>query len=194
MNRFRYRFRRADSPIVLRSSTCSFLSSQVNIGDPIVVSDEQGHFGLANGFISNIQPDSLCVHVDRRLHGARQRQLGFDATNNQVFDGIAELSEVTSSKTTHESAQKTTVTYRVDKDEFKSGMALARNNLLQLFTKTGDSKRRELIVQGREPVFIDHDGTQHSYFKKHQHELNTDQRNAMQKVLTGQPIIKPCSY
>jgi len=82
------------------------------------------------------------------------------------------------------------VSYRVDKDEFKSGMAMARNNIIQLFTKKGDRKRRELIVKGREPRFRDlAKGTQYSYFQKAQDTLNVDQRRAVEKVLTGKRYI-----
>ena len=77
------------------------------------------------------------------------------------------------------------MTYRVDKDEFKSGMAMARNNIIQLFTKDGDTKRRELIVRGREPLFKHSHNTQYSYFEKQKDVLNVDQRKAVEKVLTA---------
>jgi DNA replication ATP-dependent helicase Dna2 len=82
------------------------------------------------------------------------------------------------------------LTYRVDKDEFKSGMAMARNNIIQLFTKEGDVKRRELIVRGRDPVFrASSQRTQYSYFEKARETLNVDQRRAVEKVLTGMPFV-----
>jgi DNA replication ATP-dependent helicase Dna2 len=155
------------------------------------VSDELGHFALANGFVTAIQPEMLYVSVDRRLHGARNRQPGFDETNNQCFTGIVEILD---SGATRVSSQLGTqveaaVTYRVDKDEFKSGMAMARNNIIQLFTKNGDAKRRELIVQGRTPGFKHpRQGTQYTYFDK-QSTLNIDQRRAVEKVLTGMSSV-----
>ena len=77
----------------IAQSQHSFLHSQMNIGDPIVVSDELGHFGLANGFITDLQPNVLYVNVDRRLHGARTREAGFDERDNQTFTGIVEILE-----------------------------------------------------------------------------------------------------
>jgi len=182
INRFKYRFHRSVS-----STTQSFLHSQMSIGDPIVISDELGHFALANGFITGMQPDVLYVNVDRRLHGARTRQTSFDALNNQSFTGIVEIQRNGEPRISSQLGTQinTSVTYRVDKDEFKSGMAMARNNVIQLFTKKGDTKRRDLIVRGREPVFKVFDqGTQYSYFQK-QKELNVDQRKAVEKVLAG---------
>ena len=160
----------------------------MNIGDPIVVSDELGHFALANGFITEMQPGYLYVNVDRRLHGARNRLSNFDPTDNQSFTGIVEILENGAPRVSSQLGTQvnTSVTYRVDKDEFKSGMAMARNNVIQLFTKDGDTKRRELIVRGREPIFKHPlQGTQFSYFDKQKDELNVDQRKAVEKVLTG---------
>lgn len=166
----------------------SFLNSQISIGDPIVVSDELGHFALANGFVTDLQPSVLYVSVDRRLHGARTRQPAFDPEDNQVFTGIVDISGDGVPRISSQLGTQvdTSMTYRVDKDEFKSGMAMARNNVIQLFTKDGDAKRRELIVRGREPIFKQsHQGTQYSYFDKHEESLNVDQRKAVEKVLTG---------
>lgn len=187
IGRFRYRFNRAN-PLSSSSSRPSFLNSQINVGDPIVVSDEMGHFALANGFVTNLQPDVLCVSVDRRLHGARTRQPNFDPIDNQSFTGIVEMltdgvPRVSSQLGTQINM---TMTYRVDKDEFKSGMAIARNNIVQLFTKDGDAKRRDLIVRGRRPMFkTPHQDTQYSYFDYQGQTLNIDQRRAVEKVLTG---------
>jgi DNA replication ATP-dependent helicase Dna2 len=191
INRFKYSFTRTERATVQSQSRNSFLTSQINIGDPIVVSDELGHFALANGFVTDLKPDTLSVSVDRRLHGARTKEPGFDATTNQTFTGIVEIPMggipwVSSQLGTQ---LETRVTYRVDKDEFKSGMAMARNNIIQLLTKNGDSKRRELIVRGREPIFKHaRQGNQYLYFDKHQESLNIDQRAAVEKVLTGTPF------
>jgi DNA replication ATP-dependent helicase Dna2 len=190
INRFKYRFRRGESSTIPSQSRNSFINSQISIGDPIVVSDELGHFALANGFVTDLQPDVLYVSVDRRLHGARTRQPEFDPSDNQTFTGIVDISDGVPRISSQLGTQVNTVmTYRVDKDEFKSGMAMARNNVIQLFTKDGDAKRRELIVRGREPVFRHpHQGTQYSYFDKHQESLNVDQRKAVEKVLTGDSL------
>lgn len=159
-----------------------------------MVSDELGHFALANGFATDLQPDVLYVNVDRRLHGARTRQAGFDPIDNQSFNGIVEIQNDGAPRVSSQlgTQVEATMTYRVDKDEFKSGMAMARNNIIQLFTKNGDSKRRELIARGREPTFkLPRQGTQYPYFEKHREGLNIDQRKAVEKVLTGMLHIQP---
>ena len=189
INRYRYLFRRADtSTIPNTQSRSSFLNSQINIGDPIVVSDESGNFALANGFVTDLQPDILKITVDRRLHGARTKQPGFDPLENQSFTGIVEMTSDGEPRLMSQLSTEvnTTITYRVDKDEFQTGMAVARNNIIQLFTKDGDLKRRELIVGNRPPQFRHPDQrTQYSYFEK-QDSLNGDQKRAVEKVLTAE--------
>lgn len=152
-----------------------------------MVSDEEGHFALANGFVTDLQPDVIYVNVDRQLHGARTRQPGFDAVDHQNFAGIVEMLENGIPRVSQLGMQvNSAVTYRVDKDEFKSGMAMARNNIIQLFAKGGDTKRRELIVRGREPLFKHHlQGTQSPNIENQQDGLNIDQRKAVEKILTG---------
>src|SRR5262249_44028305 len=54
INQFRYRFLRSDT-----SNSHSFIHSQIGLGDPVVVSDELGHFALANGFVTDLQPEVL---------------------------------------------------------------------------------------------------------------------------------------
>jgi DNA replication ATP-dependent helicase Dna2 len=194
INRFRYSFRRAaESSILPGQSRNSFLHSQISVGDPIVVSDELGHFALANGFVTDLRPEVLYVTVDRRLHGARTREPDFDAVDNQTFTGIIEILDDGVPKISSQLGTQVNATmmYRVDKDEFKSGMAMARNNIIQLLTKNGDHKRRDLIVRGREPIFKDpQQGTHYSYFERHRDVLNMDQRKAVEKVLTGMDELK----
>jgi len=186
INRFRYRFLRSQKG---PQSHHSFLNSQISIGDPIVVSDELGHFALANGFVTDLQPDVLYVNVDRRLHGARSRLPGFDAADNQTFTGIAEILQDGLPRLSSQlrTETNTELTYRIDKDEFKSGMAMARNNIIQLFTWNGDNKSRELIVRGREPIFTNPQvETQYSCFEEQRDALNIDQRKAVEKALTAE--------
>ena len=55
----------------------SFTESQLIIGEPVVVSDEQGHFALANGYVTNVKKRRITVAVDRRLHNSRTKLPGF---------------------------------------------------------------------------------------------------------------------
>src|ERR1700744_1875732 len=75
INRYQYTFIRPNSDL-------SFAESQIGVGEPIVISDEKGHFALANGYVTSLQKHSLRVAVDRRLHNARVRRPGFDARTN----------------------------------------------------------------------------------------------------------------
>src|SRR5947207_1230651 len=97
INRFRYTLIKPNA-----EPGFSFLESQISLGEPIVISDEQGHLALANGFVSNVRENRITVAVDRRLHNARVRKPGFDAKTNQVFAGIMEASKQEGSPTSTE--------------------------------------------------------------------------------------------
>ncbi len=163
----------------------SFAESQMTIGEPIVISDEKGHFALANGYITNVQKRRITVAVDRRLHNARVKRPGFDSKTNQVFAGIMEVMEdgvPPSPAATNKSNEP--VLYRLDKDEFSNGMATVRNNLIQLMSEgtTGLRETRKLVVEGVAPTFKE-TSTAYSLFDSG--NLNVDQKRAIDKVMSA---------
>jgi len=167
INRFFYTFVKSGPEAGL-----SFLDSQLVVGDPIVVSDEQGHYALAIGFVTAVKKHRISVAVDRRLHNSRIRQAGFDEVNNQVFASIMDV--VPSA----EQAEEPPVRYRLDKDEFSNGMATVRNNLVQIMA--GSPNIRRLVVDLVPPIFKT-TPTQYDVST----ELNTDQKAAVQKVMSA---------
>lgn len=152
INRFRYSFVKKNT-----SPDFSFADSQINIGEPIVVSDEQGHFALSNGYVVQISRKRITVAVDRRLHNARTRGKGFNAETNQTFTGIMEVVEDSAGRTStvKPGMDEGTAVYRLDKDEFSNGMATVRNNILCIMDKDMFRARqlRELIIDGAAPSF-----------------------------------------
>ncbi|KAH0562444.1 hypothetical protein GP486_002869 [Trichoglossum hirsutum] len=181
INRYRYTFAKK-APV----SGFSFVQSQIAIGEPIVISDEDGHFALANGYVTQVQKRRITVAVDRRLHNSRVRLPGFDAQDNQVFTGIMEVTvdgNPTVAPSTCSSDEP--VLYRIDKDEFSNGMAIARNNLIHIMSDGpfGSRELRELIVDGRRPTFKP---ASTAYPLSSQAELNVDQRHVIEKVMSAQ--------
>lgn len=181
INRFRYSLiKEAPSP------GFSFLDSQIIVGEPIVISDEQGHFALANGYVTHVWKHRITVAVDRRLHNARVRQPGFDETNNQAF---ASIMEVAGEGSTPEEASgkiiEPPVRYRLDKDEFSNGMATVRNNIIQIMAEGpfGSRKIRNLVVDLKAPRFKPHST---AYVLKDRASINIDQRRAIEKVMSAQ--------
>ncbi|KAG0649780.1 DNA replication nuclease DNA2 [Hyphodiscus hymeniophilus] len=181
INRYRYTMIKQDPP-----TGFSFIDSQLNVGEPIVISDEKGHFALANGYVTNVRKRRITVAVDRRLHNARIRRPGFDEVNNQVFASIMEvapegaIAEDTIGKITEEPVQ-----YRLDKDEFSNGMATVRNNLIQVMAEGpfGSREIRSLVVDLNAPRFK----TQATaYTLKDRDTINVDQRRAIQKVMSAE--------
>ncbi|KAK9772876.1 putative DNA replication ATP-dependent helicase/nuclease [Seiridium cardinale] len=180
INRYTYTFIK-DTP----APGFSFVDSQLAVGEPIVVSDEQGHFALALGFVTSVRKQRISVAVDRRLHNARIRQPGFDEQNNQVFASIMEVvPEGVAPALSQGKVKKSPIRYRLDKDEFSNGMATVRNNLVQIMANDifGSREIRRLVVDLAPPTFK---AVSTQYTIKDQGSLNVDQRKAIQKVMSA---------
>lgn len=175
INKYSYSFKRK-----FTTPTSTFFDSQLCEGEPIVVSDEKGHFALAIGYMVKIQQSQITVQVDRRLHNARTRQPGFEENERQIFNGILEVGENLGDGSQSDSQDE--VLYRVDKDEFSNGMANIRNNLLQLFSPNTNDTHRRLIVDLEAPRFKP---SSTAYELCSQSGLNDDQRDAISKVMSG---------
>lgn len=166
----------------------SFMESQLVIGEPVVISDEKGHFALANGYITNVRKRTIHVAVDRRLNNSRIREKDFDPKQNQVFTGIMEVVQDRVGQTTPTAVEaEVKVSYRVDKDEFSNGMATVRNNLLCLMEKNvfGVQALRKLIVEAAPPTFKPNSTPYVLSCSASQTSLNADQKNAIEKVMSA---------
>ncbi|KIW67414.1 hypothetical protein PV04_06673 [Phialophora macrospora] len=162
----------------------SFTESQITIGEPVVISDEKGHFNFAAGFVTNVQPSRVVVAVDRRLQRAQRKSEGFDSVRNQVFSAHVSVGQDLS---TPSSQSDDPILYRIDKDEFANGMATARNNLLRIMEKDlwRAHELRQLIVENKAPEFkITSTGYTLSG-PASQQNLNIDQQRAIEKVMSA---------
>ncbi|KAK3105460.1 DNA replication endonuclease-helicase Dna2, partial [Teratosphaeriaceae sp. CCFEE 6253] len=82
INRYAYVLRRA----LPGSQGMSFAEgTQLTVGEPVVVSSEDGQWALANGYVVAATKHDITVAVDRRLGDARRRLGDFDASSNQSF-------------------------------------------------------------------------------------------------------------
>ena len=183
INRYRYTF-------VKQKPTpgFSFTESQITLGEPIVISDEKGHYALANGYVTGVRKHKIQVTIDRRLHNARAKGSDFDAQRNQTFAGIMEVVENGFGQSTMTPTQPDeTVLYRLDKDEFSNGMAMIRNNLIRLMEKNvfGVQALRRLIVENVAPTFKDTASAYNLADTASQASLNIDQRAAIEKVMSA---------
>ncbi|KAI9840048.1 MAG: hypothetical protein M1819_000241 [Sarea resinae] len=183
INRFQYTFMK-QSP----AAGFSFTESQITVGEPIVVSDEKGHFALANGYVTHVRRRQITVAVDRRLHNARVKRPGFSAETNQVFAGIMEVFEdgTPPSTVTEEEMQEQEV-YRLDKDEFSNGMATVRNNLIQVMAADVYRAReiRSLVIEGAAPTFKAQSTGYSLNSSASQNNINSDQKLAIEKVMSA---------
>jgi DNA replication ATP-dependent helicase Dna2 len=177
INRFEYTFVKHKA-----QPGFSFAESQITIGEPIVISDEKGHFNFAAGFVTNVRPTRIVVVVDRRLQRLQRKVEGFDSVYNQVFPSHISIGEDTSSAPSPSDAP---VLYRIDKDEFANGMATARNNLLRIMEKDLWRARelRQLIVENKPPEFQPSSTAYTLSGPASQQSLNIDQQRAIEKVM-----------
>lgn len=181
INRFHYSFVKR-----VPQSGFSFLESELSVGEPVVVSDEEGHYALAIGYVTAVQRKRISVAVDRRLHNARIRQPGFDEVDNQVFASIMEVApEGATLEQSQGRIKEAPIRYRLDQDEFSNGMATVRNNLVQMMANDVPAARkiRELIVDLKKPRFKTV-ATQYSISGKE--SLNVDQQAAIEKVMSAE--------
>ncbi|EFQ33547.1 DNA replication factor Dna2 [Colletotrichum graminicola] len=181
INRFSYTFlKRVPNP------NHSFLESQLAVGEPVVVSDEQGHFALALGYVTSVRKQRISVAVDRRLHNARIKQPGFDETDNQVFASIMEVvPEGCAAGQSHGKIKQAPIRYRLDKDEFSNGMATVRNNLVQTMAEGvfGSREIRRAVVDLVPPRFK---AAPTQYVVADRECLNVDQHRAIEKVMSAE--------
>ncbi|KAL8790589.1 MAG: hypothetical protein Q9195_006269 [Heterodermia aff. obscurata] len=165
----------------------SFTESQMTLGEPIVISDERGHFALASGYVTNVRKHKLQVAIDRRLHNAQSKTRDFDSHNNESSAGMMDIVQ-------HEAGQvplspclpQGEVLYRIDKDEFSNGMATIRNNLIMLMDKDAFNANplRRLIVENVKPTFRPL-GVCNVPESACQANLNVDQKRAIEKVMSA---------
>lgn len=138
---------------------CSLQDSALTKHDKVILSDESGHFALAQGFIINIRPSFMTIVLDKKIDKKFR------------IDRLKDSSKTCLVKTT----------FRVDKDDMFHGMGLARFNILNLFMINGDYLRRELVVDLRKPRFLDGPKT-----KLLGSNLNNSQTSAIQKILKAE--------
>lgn len=181
INRYRYTFvKKSPSP-------SSFTESQITLGEPIVISDEKGHFALANGYVVQVTPKRITVAVDRRLHNARTKAAGFNAENNQIYKGIMEVvGHGMPASTADPNEPEEETVYRLDKDEFSNGMAIIRNNIISMMEKDlfQAKQLRKLIVDKEAPTFKP-TSFAYSMSESDRASLNVDQKQAIDKVMSA---------
>ncbi|SPJ77189.1 related to DNA helicase [Fusarium torulosum] len=181
INRYHYSFVKRN-----QIAGFSFLESELTVGEPIVVSDEEGHFALAIGYVTAVKRQRISVAVDRRLHNARIRQPGFDENDNQTFASIMDVAHegATQDETTGK-IKEAPIRYRLDQDEFSNGMATVRNNLVQMMADDiiGSRQIRRLIVDLEAPKFK---AAPTQYTVSDRDGLNVDQHRAIEKVMSAQ--------
>ena len=183
INRFRYTFVKQKA-----ASRFSFSESQITVGEPIVISDERGHFALANGYVTHVRKARITVAVDRRLHNARTKLRGFNMKNNQSFAGIMEVLEDGIQRSTVKTQEPDEeVLYRLDKDEFSNGMATVRNNLIRIMEKDLFKARdiRSLVIEGNAPTFKPASTAYSLSGPASQANINGDQKRAIDKVMAA---------
>jgi len=136
---FSYRFTKRDFhlSVLPRSgpqAMDSLLTGHMSVGDAIVVSAEPDLWALAKGYVTELTPEEVVVGVDHRLDPQ-------------------DIAERVRTKSGGDALYDDVVEFRIDKDELFGGLAKIRNNLASMFFVNGDTRRLELVVDLRPPVF-----------------------------------------
>lgn len=143
-------------------------SSQISKYDKVIISDESGHFALAQGFVRHIEASSITVATRRRiipteLKTDKFHRAGVLRSSQFVLQGHGE-----------------SIVFRIDKDEMFYGMGVARFNVLNLFLLSGDAVRRRLVVDLDIPRFLEKPILP---IEGEGHNFNPDQISAFNKAL-----------
>jgi DNA replication ATP-dependent helicase Dna2 len=175
---FSYRFTKRDFhlPVLQKSglqAPDSLLNGHMSVGDAIVVSVEPDLLAITKGYITGLTPEEVTIGIDHKLDpqdlGERARS---KSGNNALYDDVVE--------------------FRIDKDELSTGMGKMRYNLACLFYVQGDTRRLELVVDLRPPVFNNQydellDSPHHApALLEVSKPLNSSQTLAMEKVLSAE--------
>lgn len=179
INRYTYVLGRAQN-----KAGASFAEgSQLTVGEPVVVSSEQGQWALANGYVIATSKQYITVAVDRKLGDARQRLGNFDTEHNQAFMGVMD----TNKKSNTVPISSSPPLYRLDKDEFSNGLALIRNKLVTLMSSHPiHTKLRNQIVFDAPPTFASSSSSLPTLQPSQLGQMNDDQQAAVSKVLAAQ--------
>lgn len=159
---FQYTFKRSQP-----SDHAPMDSTQISKYDKIIVSDQSGHFALAQGFVRHIEPNSITVSTRRRIIATELK--------TDKFHRAGVLRSTQLPLQTLDEA----VVFRIDKDEISYGMGVARYNILNLFLASGDDARRRLVVDLDTPRYLPTPLLQ----VKDSEDFNPDQVAAIKKVL-----------
>lgn len=149
---YEYTFRRSETS---KLQNRSFQLGQLSKNDRVIISSENGHYALTQGYIIKLRPDFIVISAMRKL---------------------SPPSKVTGRYRDNPSAPG--LEFRIDKDEMFYGMGLARFNILNLFLADGDLKRRKILIENKNPQF-----TNEEFHYEAPNYLNIDQVTAIEKVL-----------
>lgn len=154
-----YRFVRQDRSS--KGTHNSLLNGHIAQNDAVTISIEPDLLALARGFVTELSPTHVNITFDKPL----------------AIDGVP-----VGLRQSHKTLQEKI--YRIDKDEMTAGMSRIRHNLASLFFagELGDSRRLELVVDLRKPVFSSNPITN----LPRNPNLNESQLNAMHKTLRAQ--------
>lgn len=184
MRRVVYRFVRHVDPT--QDAESGLLSGHITVNDPVTISIEPEMLSVAQGFAVNLTPTAVEIGLDHSLDAAMRRAL---EKREQPFETMSAVERLV---------------FRIDKDELGSGMGRVRANLAALFLtpqRGGDVKRRELVVEMRQPRFLRPEHDEEASVGVPQLKmslramidqmrvdpsLNEDQKLAIDKVLSAQ--------
>lgn len=156
--------------------------TNILLQDPIIISDESGHVFLASGIIIGMTRTEITVRINKRLTDSLQKQDGFDKSSNQSYHSMMQLNWEAANT---QASSNSSISFRVDKDEFAQSLSVARNNLVELLLQKHAHNQLELIVNLKAPRFTSNVDIPPGW-KNAMARFNKDQVAAIRKVLNAQ--------
>ena len=181
----------------------SMIHSQISVNDLVIISDENGHFSLTSGFVTEINSNSIKVSSSRKF------------LNNKVISGLDNHTVVESviNPTIKEDdilSTQNAVTYRIDKNDIQQNLSSSRFNLLNIFlppiepgsstldektkemhyfkpSEGGDEKMRKFMIDQIPPRFVPpNEPPLINATELKSSTLNIDQKNAIEMCIRAQ--------
>ena len=166
-----YRFHTLPFPD--RSPRTSFFDLSISKGDLVVISSEDGYYGLGQGFVVELSTNSCTIAADDLL--------GVPPQPVTVRPGVCDIEDLVSAAMQRRDP-KSGVVWRIDKIELNSGFAMVKDCWYRFFLSTSkrDQQLRRSIVALVPPRFAASESS-----LKILEGLNAGQQNAIRKALAA---------
>eukprot|EP01117_Protostelium_nocturnum_P009246 TRINITY_DN3308_c1_g1_i1.p1 TRINITY_DN3308_c1_g1~~TRINITY_DN3308_c1_g1_i1.p1 ORF type:complete len:1558 (+),score=542.81 TRINITY_DN3308_c1_g1_i1:102-4676(+) len=181
-----------------RETEFNLLEQQIFINDFVTLSTETNRYGLGQGWVKKITEDEIQIEMEEPLQST-PIMVQDSSSSNRKFLSITEIEQSAEalrspSESPIHPVRRDNVNFvsdeklwRIDRCDLKSGVSLAKQNLVNLLSEGGDRERRRLIVDLESPRF--NMDVKAPKFEGWMSTLNEQQREAATMVSRAQDYL-----